>query len=432
MEVIQQYEREVWRIVLSRCNASEFLLSVDDSHFALPAVDIPCQCRVAENLNAEIALRWDWKVVSLFSVVPPPNVTAHSRFRYHAVEPVDSGDPPPCGMRWVSASLLTNASFANAEDFAAVREIADRPTRAGQARTNEPFGKPDWFANLCDWTQETIRPRGLHLTGGFTQLNASRTFSLIRFETNGPAVWFKAVGAPNLREFPITIVLSKALAPYIPKLLGTRSDWSGWLTEEAEGANLANATDFSLWMRATRTLVEMQIHSIPEVSLLLDGGAHDVRISTLTRLVDPLFQTIAELMKQQTRTPPPALSNRELEHVSLADKRALDELSSLAIPDALGHLDLNPGNIIVSADRCVFLDWAEACVGNPFLTFEYLLEHLCRARPNIPDEEASLVKLYAHQWIGTAPQDDVTTSLALSPLLAVFAYAATVCTSSST
>src|SRR5712664_2258380 len=142
MEVKQQYEREVWRIVLSRRSAPEFLLSVNDSHFVFPEVDIPFGCRVAENLNAEIARRWDWIVVCLFSVVSPPNGTTRSRFRYHAVEPVDSGDPPPCGMRWVSASLLTNASFANAEDFAAVREIADRPTRAGQARTNEPFGKP--------------------------------------------------------------------------------------------------------------------------------------------------------------------------------------------------------------------------------------------------------------------------------------------------
>src|SRR5260370_1801856 len=104
MEVIQQYEREVWRIVLSRCNASEFLLSVNDSHFALPAVDIPCQCRVAENLNAEIALRWDWKVVSLFSVVPPPNGTAHSPFRYHAVAPFHSVHPPHSHMPAVSAS----------------------------------------------------------------------------------------------------------------------------------------------------------------------------------------------------------------------------------------------------------------------------------------------------------------------------------------
>src|SRR5260370_7478922 len=99
MEVIQQYEREVWRIVLSRCNASEFLLSVNDSHFALPAVDIPCQCRVAENLNAEIALRWDWKVVSLFSVVPPPNVPPPSRFRSHPLAPLDSAHPPPCAIR---------------------------------------------------------------------------------------------------------------------------------------------------------------------------------------------------------------------------------------------------------------------------------------------------------------------------------------------
>jgi len=51
--------------------------------------------------------------------------------------------------------------------------------------------------------QRAIEPYGLRLSGEFRQLNASPTFALLRLETTGQALWFKAVGEPNLREFPI-------------------------------------------------------------------------------------------------------------------------------------------------------------------------------------------------------------------------------------
>jgi len=49
-----------------------------------------------------------------------------------------------------------------------------------------------------------IRPLGMELKD-FHQLNGCETFSLIRFETTQLPVWFKAVGKPNLHEFPITV-----------------------------------------------------------------------------------------------------------------------------------------------------------------------------------------------------------------------------------
>ena len=66
-----------------------------------------------------------------------------------------------------------------------------------------------------------------------------------------------------------------------------------------------------------------------------------------------------------------------------SDRQVKDALTAWAqsnIPDTLGHLDLNPGNILISPDQCVFLDWAEAYVGPPFLTFQYLIEHLSQTK----------------------------------------------------
>jgi aminoglycoside phosphotransferase (APT) family kinase protein len=132
---------------------------------------------------------------------------------------------------------------------------------------------------------------------------------------------------------------------------------------------------------------------------------------------------MAELMKQQTKTPPSILTSRQLFRLKEQIKETLCLLAATGIPDALNHLDFNPGNIFISGDRCTFIDWAEAAVGHPFLTFEYLLEHLTRLRPDHADRREELVSAYASQWERFAPPSAVSHSLALAPLIAVFAYA---------
>jgi hypothetical protein len=69
------------------------------------------------------------------------------------------------------------------------------------------------------------------------------------------------------------------------------------------------------------------------------------------------------------------------------------------------------------------LDWAEPCVGHPFLTFQYLLEHLRRLRPVEPSWETELLSAYVEYWRRFADPHELTEALAAAPLLAAFAYA---------
>ncbi len=251
------------------------------------------------------------------------------------------------------------------------------------------------------------------------------SFSLIRFETNGPAVWFKAVGEPNLREFPITLKLVPTCLPkYLPELLGGRADWNGWLSLEAPGTNLRETREIAVWQSAAESLARLQVESVAKTESILDAGAHDLRTETLSGLVQPFLAVIAQLMERQTKVPPPVLNHAEL---SLLGVRILDSLTllgELGIPDALGHLDLNPGNIIVSADRCAFIDWAEAHVGHPFLSFEYSAWSISAAR------SVQMLRLKPDWNAPSAPRGgncfrakSIAEALTLAPLAAVFAYA---------
>jgi hypothetical protein len=105
-------------------------------------------------------------------------------------------------------------------------------------------------------------------------------------------------------------------------------------------------------------------------------------------------------------------------------KDALRCLGALRIPDTLGHSDFNPGNIIVGPERCTFLDWAEAHVGHPFLTYEYFLAHLRKDYPHLAPLEGDLRAAYSRIWSSVASPEQIAQAYSFSRLVAVYAYTA--------
>jgi hypothetical protein len=326
-------------------------------------------------------------------------------------------------MNWLQLDSLAQRDFPEAQDFHAIdtaTKLLDRYRSAGAA---EPFGKFGWLRDLTEWVQSKAKQIGLHLTGNFQQFNASPTFSLVRFATNGPAVWFKAVGEPNLCEYPITLAVAQYFPAFVPHIIATRDDWNGWLAIEAEGAHPNENSDMEVWTRVATTLAEMQIASFGQTLHLVNTGCRDTRVCTLLELVEPFVEAMAELMERQTKESPPALSRSELVNLQTQLQDILLEAADSEIPNAIGHLDFNPGNIVANHNKCVFLDWAEACAGHPFLTFQYLLQHL--RRYGQPDNcwDSMITGLYLNAWRSLVSPEEITDALRVSPLLAVFAYA---------
>ena len=128
-------------------------------------------------------------------------------------------------------------------------------------------------------------------------------------------------------------------------------------------------------------------------------------------------------MEQQTKVPPPVLSQQELSLLGVRIEDALTLLEDLGLPEVLGHSDLNPGNIVVAIDRCVFVDWAEAHVGHPFMSFEYLLEHFRRSTGTDIAFETRLARSYSASWRQLFLAKSSPRPWPLR-LLRVFAYAA--------
>jgi hypothetical protein len=82
-----------------------------------------------------------------------------------------------------------------------------------------------------------------------------------------------------------------------------------------------------------------------------------------------------------------------------------------------------PGNILVTGERCTFIDWAEAHVSHPFLTFEYFVSHPKKDYPALSRFEETIRSSYSQRWQSVLSAEHVSEAFLLSPLVAVFACA---------
>jgi hypothetical protein len=423
----QQDDLDTYRLIITRRDGSELLCLRDGPYHSLPSVDIPRWERVAEPIRSALNNYLDLDAYSLLTCPSEPPTSKTSRTFFQTMESVHPNGLLPPTACWAPFSSLTIASFRDAVDSRRICNALRILFHHDESLSEGPFAKPGWLREMCTWIAQQIEPLKIRLTGNFRQLNASSSFSLIRFETTGPAVWSKAVGKPNTYEFNIVSILATLFPAYLPPIIAVRPEWNAWLATEVEGTSPDADSTFSTWRTISTCLAELQIASLQEVPRLISAGCRDIRVTSLLNSTDDFFAIMDKLMKQQIKTPPLTLTSEEILDLNKRIKAILSTLAASEIPDTLNHLDFNPGNIFVSGERCTFIDWAEVAIGHPFLTFQFLLEHLTRLCPDYADRREELVSAYASQWRRIAPPSAVSHSLALAPLTAFFANA--ICTS---
>jgi hypothetical protein len=411
-------QRNRWRVIITKPGASEIIVVPHGAACDLPEVRVPQNQRLGRNLNAE--LKRDWKM-DVISIVPSKlRPKAGDSVRYHLAEPIPADVPLPSGIRWAAVASLTPQSFLIAEDFKAVRGFVEE--LSASPGDHGPFAHLGWFRDVTSWLQNAITPFHFAWSGRFEQFHASPFFSLIRFDTRPRAVWFKAVGEPNTHEFAITRELAERVPRYVPRLLAVRPDWHAWLAEECPGETLDQVSDIALWSRAVRSLAHLQLESISWSRSLLQAGARDLRGVFRRSAVESFFAMVERLLGPMADIVKPDFSVEDLQPMEARMTHLLDLAGNLQVPDTLGHLDLNAGNVIVSSERCAYLDWAEAYVGPPFLALEYLLQTFRKIFGRGSPHERPVVAAYLTVWEAVIPPRDIGEFWGLTPALAIFAY----------
>jgi hypothetical protein len=411
---------DAYRLIIIRRDATEILLSPKGHGSTLPCVEIRKQQRIAEQLTAEVRKGLGLESYCLF--MPSSGLPgATAKVACAVLECVKQNEKAPTGTYWMPVSAA--ADCGGAEEAAAIRNALAELASYSSGEKPGPFAKPGWLRELFEWAHEQTAPFGLRLTGDFQQFNASPTFSLTRLETDTAALWFKATGEPNERELPITLLLADLFPSHVPRILGVHTSWNGWLSREAEGRPLDELTGCPSWERAAEGLAEMQIESIGKVADLVDGKCKDLRLIEAATRIDPFLTRMQEFMRVQEKRSPSPLADTELLSLGAGLRESLSVLQGFGLPDTLGHLDCNPGNLVVSQERCAFLDWAEACVTNPLITFEYLRRHLERCAIEEPAADSRITAAYVRPWASFFSPDDLLRAVAAAPPVAAFVHA---------
>lgn len=415
------------RLLLFRSAAEEVFVRSLDGGFRLPEMELPANERIAASLHRAVRRELGLDVISLYEISSgdrlPPGIY------YHAAVSARPGDNIPRETCWARVDSLTPDSFSCHDDFAALVKFQSDLTVTEMGGPSEPFRNPNWFLHVTAWVSKALRPYGLRLSGAFRQLNASATFSLIRFETDGRPVWFKAVGEPNTREFHLTRALSQKCAQFLPRVLAYHARWNAWLAEEAAGIPLSPPAEFCHWESAAESLARLQILALPHAGEMAAAGARDLGPRQLLARVDPFFEFIAHGAERSNPIEAGQARGRHWRALGLAMEHALLELDRMHLPATLGHMDLNPQNVFCAGQGCVFLDWAEGFLGCPLFSLEYLVQHFRRCFQANPRLEKRLCDRYLGSWRPFLAERELEQLLALCPLTALFAYASTLLTS---
>jgi len=143
----------------------------------------------------------------------------------------------------------------------------------------------------------------------------------------------------------VTAFLSQQFSRYLPKVVAIRTEWNAWIMEEA-GRSLHSSDQLVQFEQAVGALASLQKAAVGRTKELLAAGCGDHSMAELDGRIDEVIGYLTEIMQHQTSTK-----------------------DDLRIPDSLMHHDISPGSMLSDGSSCVFTDWCEAYIDNPFIIF---------------------------------------------------------------
>jgi hypothetical protein len=282
-------------VVVLGCNRAAVLLVPTTAGYSVPSVSIPQHVRPAEHLSHAVRERWGIKALCLFNLDAEGGEQGENRNQVMELCSPDCSHAR--GAEWVSFDRVPECRFSTAGESNVINALLQIVNDRSCSLLQGPFSRVGWFDAVCNWVEQVIEPLGLRLTDHYSQWNADPVVSLIRLETSGPAVWFKAVAHVSSHEYLITIMLGRLFPQYLPTLLGTKAEWHGWLAMEAAGQDLNSDLLAGRWIAAARALTQLQTQSMHKHLHLLQAGALDFRIGTLRDVVVPFTKSVWNLIQ---------------------------------------------------------------------------------------------------------------------------------------
>jgi len=227
----------------------------------------------------------------------------------------------------------------------------------------ERWTDPDWLSGAIAWVDERLAEAGRARTGEPDQMHVRPWSTVVRVPTAEGATYFKANTEELRHEALVTLLLARRVPERVPPLIADDPEL-GWMLMEDGGRRLrevvAEERDLSRWVDVLDGAADIARAMEVDVDRLLAAGVPDLRLATLP---DRYAALVAETdVEQRFREAVPRV--REL----------AEELASYGVAETLQHDDLHDGQVFVTGDRQLILDWGDAVVSHPFFTLSVTLE----------------------------------------------------------
>jgi Phosphotransferase enzyme family len=255
---------------------------------------------------------------------------------------------------------------------------------------------PDWLAGAMAWVDARLQEAGRPRTGEPDQMHVRPWSTVVRVPTARGATYFKANTEELRHEALVTLLLGRRVPERVPPLIADDLDL-GWMLMEDGGTRLREViteeSDLGRWADVLVGAADIARAMEPDVERLLAAGVPDLRLATLPDRYAALVGSTD--VDQRFRDAVPRV--REL----------AEQLASYGVTETLQHDDLHDGQVFVSGDRQLILDWGDAVISHPFFTLSVTLEGVVQW--GLDDVEGSvdlapLVAGYLHRYAPDRPE----------------------------
>jgi aminoglycoside/choline kinase family phosphotransferase len=272
--------------------------------------------------------------------------------------------------------------------------IDERLGRAVPDPLRAPWTLPGWYERACAWIDRALADAQRSPATAIVQHRHWGISSVMRVETEGGRVWFKAV-SEHFRREPSATAFIAGLAPDAAPGVVAWDAGEGWmLLDDLHGDA---APDEHGHRMAYERLAELQAMTGGRHHELLAAGCVrrpliEIPGDLANVLDDPMF---AEWL--------PVDSGRAARIVDWL-VAAVERVEQLGLPDVLVHGDFHPGNVRLVDERpepgrMVIFDWSDAAIAKPFvdvMTWATWLTHDASARD-------ALWQSFADVWADVLP-----------------------------
>jgi hypothetical protein len=402
---------------------AEVLATANGNSFGFPEVTIPRYERFSYSANVAAREKYGLELFDILSVSPPD---LEEGVTYLVARLQSAQQSLPMDLVWKDADSIQPADRVSME--AALEEF-NLHNSGVQASS---FGRYAALDELREWYVPILDKLGFR-EKSLLQWNGDQWFQLFRIEvesvegsTADPpnAFWFKAVGHPNTREYAVTQRLTFEFPRYFPEIVGTKPECNGWLMREIPGHELDRETARRPWSLTARLLGAIQKWFVGKEDELLAMGCRDWRMPKVLDTLDPFFDGMEEIMGRQTKATPRALAPDELRAMKVQCRELCNRIEDLGIPETIAHGDFSPHNVIVSNGQPWMIDWAEAYITFPFISWEYFWNRTMMDHPEHIQWHPWVHGNYAVEvWEPLLGKKRVADGLKLSPAMAVLILA---------